>query len=161
MMLYLYVLDAQTDEKIPANVAKVTTADLKATKDWQTVWLSKAADQMPNKVALHRTDNGELWVLCHMRSTVKIGQLRLSIWRAPGTVTRTCCGKREHKKSIWVSQGLCSHMPLAFPLMRVFLAFWFSKRKPRNCWNIISGSLAQDRLVPTTPSGRLYGKTRR
>lgn len=60
MMLYLYVLDAQTDEKIPANVAKVTTADLKATKDWQTVWLSKAADQMPNKVALHRTDNGEL-----------------------------------------------------------------------------------------------------
>lgn len=59
-MLRLFVLDAQSDEQVPAYVADATDEDLKATKDWQTMWLTNAATQMPNKVALHRTDDGEL-----------------------------------------------------------------------------------------------------
>ena len=47
-------------QRIPASVDAASEADLKATRSWQTKWTSSAAKAMPNKVALHRTDNGEL-----------------------------------------------------------------------------------------------------
>lgn len=55
----LFVLDAGGSE-IPTYVAPATTADLQATAEWQTQWTSKVARNMPNKVALHRTDTDEL-----------------------------------------------------------------------------------------------------
>ncbi len=47
-------------DKIPVSVVPASQSDIKATKDWQTSWTSSAAKEMPNKVALHRTDDGEL-----------------------------------------------------------------------------------------------------
>ncbi len=59
-MLNLYVLDAVSDERIPASVSEATEYDLTATKDWQTSWTTPFARHLPNKVALRRSDNGEL-----------------------------------------------------------------------------------------------------
>lgn len=56
----LYVWSNDLSEAVPVIVAPATPEDLKKTEDWQTKWTSKAARAMPNKVALHRKDNGEL-----------------------------------------------------------------------------------------------------
>ena len=59
-MLNLYVLNAVSSEKIPAEIAPASKEDLAATHGWQTNWESAYARQLPNKVALHRKDNREL-----------------------------------------------------------------------------------------------------
>lgn len=56
----LYVWNSDSSETVPAVVVPATPEDLKNTANWQTQWTSKAARAMPNKVALHRKDNGEL-----------------------------------------------------------------------------------------------------
>ena len=58
--LRLYVWNADMSDKVPVSIAPASQSDLKATKDWQTKWTSAAAKEMPNKVALHRADDGEL-----------------------------------------------------------------------------------------------------
>ena len=58
--LKFYVWNADMSNKILASVDPAGEADFKATKGWQTKWTSKAAKEMPNKVALHRADDGEL-----------------------------------------------------------------------------------------------------
>ena len=55
----LFVLDIGGNE-VPTYVSPATAADLQATTKWQTKWTSKAAQDMPNKVALRRTDTNEL-----------------------------------------------------------------------------------------------------
>ena len=59
-MLDLFVRDAASDEKVSAVVDAATEQDLASTKDWQTSWETTFARGLPNKVALRRTDNGEL-----------------------------------------------------------------------------------------------------
>lgn len=59
-MLNLYVLDAVSSKKVPAEIDPASKEDLAATHDWQTNWESTYARQLPNKVALHREDNYEL-----------------------------------------------------------------------------------------------------
>ena len=59
-MLDLFVRDAVSDEKVPAVVNAATEQDLAPTKDWQTSRETTFARGLPNKVALRRTDNGEL-----------------------------------------------------------------------------------------------------
>lgn len=59
-MLDLFVLDTVSEEKIPAIVRAAVRQDLDATHDWQTSWNTPFALQLPNKVALCRSDNGEL-----------------------------------------------------------------------------------------------------
>lgn len=59
-MLDLFVLDAISNERIPADVEKATEQDFAATQNWQTSWNSTYAQTLPNKVALHRKDNDEL-----------------------------------------------------------------------------------------------------
>lgn len=59
-MLDLFVWDVASAEKIPAVVNAATEKDLAATKDWQTNWTTTFALDLPNKVALRRTDDGEL-----------------------------------------------------------------------------------------------------
>lgn len=57
--LKLFVLDIGGNE-VPTYVSHATAGDLQATTKWQTKWTSKAAQDMPNKVALRRTDTNEL-----------------------------------------------------------------------------------------------------
>lgn len=59
-MLDLFVLDAISNERIPADVEMATEQDFAATQNWQTSWNSIYAQTLPNKVALHRKDNDEL-----------------------------------------------------------------------------------------------------
>lgn len=59
-MLDLFVRDAVSGEKISTVVSPATEQDLAATRTWQTSWETPFAVQLPNKVALCRTDNGEL-----------------------------------------------------------------------------------------------------
>lgn len=59
-MLKLFVLDAQTKEKIWTVARAAKREDLIRTKNWQTDWTSDAASEMPNKVALCRADDGAL-----------------------------------------------------------------------------------------------------
>ncbi len=47
-------------EKIATQVSPAEQWDFECTQDWQTSWTSSNVAQMPNKVALHRVDNGEL-----------------------------------------------------------------------------------------------------
>lgn len=56
----LFVMDAGSGEKIPAVVREAPEQDLAATRDWQTSWKTPFAVELPNKVALHRADDGEL-----------------------------------------------------------------------------------------------------
>ena len=59
-MLDRFVLDAISNERIPADVEMATEQDFAATQNWQTSWNSTYAQTLPNKVALHRKDNDEL-----------------------------------------------------------------------------------------------------
>ena len=59
-MLELFVLDAISNERIPADVEMATEQDFAATQNWQTSWNSTYAQPLPNKVAVHRKDNNEL-----------------------------------------------------------------------------------------------------
>lgn len=59
-MLDLFVLDAALEKKVPVIVRAASEQDLAETHDWQTNWDTPYAFQLPNKVALCRTDNGEL-----------------------------------------------------------------------------------------------------
>lgn len=56
----LFVWNEDIAYKIPAMVRPATEMDFSQTKNWQTYWKSKAVSEMPNKVALCRSDNGEL-----------------------------------------------------------------------------------------------------
>ena len=58
-MLNLFVLEYVSNAKIPTVVKTATEQDLIATRDWQTVWTTPYAKQLPNKVALHRTKNDD------------------------------------------------------------------------------------------------------
>lgn len=59
-MLDLFVVDVASGGKIPAVVEVATEQDLAASKDWQTNWNTPFAVELPNKVALHQVDDGEL-----------------------------------------------------------------------------------------------------
>ena len=52
----LFVWNTDLSEKISATITPATSEDM----DWQTQWTSRAAREMPNKVALRRRDNAEL-----------------------------------------------------------------------------------------------------
>jgi hypothetical protein len=60
MKLNLFVWNQDATSKIPAVVKDATQEDFKNTKNWQTKWTSKAAKEMPNKVALRCRDSDEL-----------------------------------------------------------------------------------------------------
>lgn len=60
LLEHLFVWDYDFSEKIPVTVSPASPEDLENTADWQTRWTSRAARQMPNKVALRRADDSEL-----------------------------------------------------------------------------------------------------
>ena len=59
-ILDLFVWDAVSGEKVPVIVNAVTKQNLTVTMDWQTSWENVFMHGLPNKVALRRTDDGEL-----------------------------------------------------------------------------------------------------
>ena len=56
----LFVWNADLSEKIPTTITPATAKDLEQTTEWQTQWVSRAAQEMPNKAALRRMDDAEL-----------------------------------------------------------------------------------------------------
>lgn len=63
----LYVWNQDISETVPVVVTPASPEDLANTLNWQTQWTTKAVQAMPNKVALHRKDNGELLGLMSYR----------------------------------------------------------------------------------------------
>ena len=59
-MLDLFVMEETQEEKIPVLVEPATEQDMAKAQNWQTDWTTPFAAHLPNKVALHRKDNGEL-----------------------------------------------------------------------------------------------------
>lgn len=59
-MLDLFVIEEDSQMRIPAVMKTATESDFAQTSDWQTNWQSKYTSQLPNKVALHRKDTNEL-----------------------------------------------------------------------------------------------------
>ena len=58
--MILYVWNETLDTKVPVIVTPARPKDFEQTASWQTNWTSKTASDMPNKVALRRSDNNEL-----------------------------------------------------------------------------------------------------
>lgn len=58
--MQLFVWDETATEKIPAEIIPATDEDFANTVGWQTSWTTAAISAMPNKVALRRSDDGEL-----------------------------------------------------------------------------------------------------
>lgn len=65
--MQLFVWNDMMSEKIQVNVIPAADADFGLTQTWQTQWTSSAAQDMPNKVALHRCDDDELLGLMSYR----------------------------------------------------------------------------------------------
>lgn len=59
-MLDLFVIDPKSNSQIPVFVSPAKEEDLDSTSQWQTNWTTQYAQGLPNKVALHRTDDHEL-----------------------------------------------------------------------------------------------------
>lgn len=70
--LNLYVYHLPSGERVPVQVLPATSDDLASTIDWQTKWTSKAVRAFPNKVALKRSDDGELLGLMSFRKVDSI-----------------------------------------------------------------------------------------
>ena len=58
--MQLFVWNETMTRKISAEVTPASLEDFQNTADWQTLWTSQAVASMPNKVALRRSDDGEL-----------------------------------------------------------------------------------------------------
>lgn len=58
--MQLYVWDGTMTQKYAADIKLATADDFQNTTAWQTHWATPAIAAMPNKVALHRTETGEL-----------------------------------------------------------------------------------------------------
>ena len=58
--MQLYVWDGTMTQKYAADIKLATADDFQNTTAWQTHWTTPAIAAMPNKVALHRTETGEL-----------------------------------------------------------------------------------------------------
>ncbi|WP_317394499.1 hypothetical protein [Agathobaculum desmolans] len=59
-MLGLFVLDGGIQSKVSAVIRPASESDFALTSEWQTSWQSKFVAEMPNKVALCRSDTEEL-----------------------------------------------------------------------------------------------------
>jgi len=59
-MLDLFVINADSGEKLSASVRLATENDIASTENWQTDWSTPFATGLPNRVALYRVDNDEL-----------------------------------------------------------------------------------------------------
>lgn len=88
-MLHLFVVDADSGEKIAAVVREASEQDLAATRTWQTSWETPFAVKLPNKVALHRADDGELLGLVSYELDAAALAVELSMWKVLATATRT------------------------------------------------------------------------
>ena len=142
----LFVLDIGGNE-VPTYVSPATAGDLQATTKWQTKWTSKATQDMPNKVALRRTDTNELLGL--MAYAVDDAILAVEIIYVESADHSNANLLHEiggEKKYIGIAS--CSHMLCRFLWKTGMTAFLHLKRKPVNWWNTISASSAQVVWVP-------------
>lgn len=100
-MLYLFVLDAKSGDRVPVSVRPATDADLASTKSWQTDWTSPEAAQMPNKVALCRAENGELLGLMSYEVDQDALAVELIYMESAGHSNANLLHISGNQKSIW------------------------------------------------------------
>ncbi len=107
--LQLFVWNHDFSNQIPADIRPASDADL--TKTWQTLWTSRAAKQMPNKVALCRTDNSELWGLMSYELDQKGLAVEVIYIESAGHSNANLLRISGEEKSMWALRELCWPMP--------------------------------------------------
>ena len=115
-VLKLFVLDASSGEKVPVTVDTATEQDLAATQDWQTNWTTPYALSLPNKVALHRTDDGELLGLMSYELDEKgLAVEIISFERARPSTVNLLSAEWGHKKNNGIAKGFFVYAtPMSF-----------------------------------------------
>jgi hypothetical protein len=109
-MLDLFVLDAETGGKIPADVRPANTVDYAVTKVWQTNWTSEYVDALPNKVALYRRDNEELLGLMSYISDGKLLAVEIIYVESAAHSNANLLHKtRQEKKYIGIAKALFAY----------------------------------------------------
>ena len=143
----LFVLDIGGNE-VPTYVSPATAGDLQATTKWQTKWTSKATQDMPNKVALRRTDTNELLGLMAYAVDDAILAVEIIYVESADHSNANLLHKiGGEKKYIGIARHY-SHTLCRFLWKTDMTAFLHLKRKPVNWWNTISASSAQVMWVP-------------
>ena len=143
----LFVLDIGGNE-VPTYVSPATAGDLQATAKWQTKWTSKAAQNMPNKVALRRTDTNGLLGLMAYAVDDAILAVEIIYVESADHSNANLLHEIGGRRSTLASPGRCSHMLCRFLWKTGMTAFLYLKRKPVNWWNTISASSAQVLWAP-------------
>lgn len=152
-MLDLFVWDVASGEKIPAVVSAATEEDLTATKDWQTNWTTAFALGLPNKVALRRTEDGELLGLMSYELDEKgLAVEVIYMESARHSNANLLHAEGEHKRYYGIAR-LCSPMRCRYLWMRDLMASWYSKRKLVVCWTIMRVRLVHGGLRHTIRFG--------
>ena len=158
-MLNLYVLDAVSSKKVPAEIDPASKEDFAATHDWQTNWESTYARQLPNKVALHREDNYELLGLMSYELDERgLAVEVLYMESARHSNANLLHATGEAKRYIGIAKAML-HMPSGFPRKLDLTAYSFLRRKRANYWNTICANLARGRSGPMIRSVLFFGKT--
>ena len=122
-MLNLFVLEYASNAKIPTVVKTATEQDLIATRDWQTVWTTPYAKQLPNKVALHRTDNDELLGLMSYELDEDGLAVEILYLETPAIATLIFSIQRADRKSTSELQRRCLLTPYKFRWMQDLTEF--------------------------------------
>ncbi len=152
-MLDLFVINADSGEKLSASVRPATENDIASTGGWQTDWTSAFAAGLPNRVALYRVDNDELLGL--MSYELDQGSLAVEIIyieSAQHSNANLLHAEGGHKRYIGIAKALFAYaaqisIEAGFDGVLVF------GQKPVNCWTTIDGNLERGKLVPMILSG--------
>ena len=109
-MLDLFVWDTVSGGKVSAVVDVATEKDLAATKDWQTKWTTPFAIKLPNKVALRRTDDGELLGLMSYELDEKgLAVEILYVESARHSNANLLRAEGGHKRYVGIARALFAH----------------------------------------------------
>lgn len=157
-MLNLFVLDAEGD-KVPVYVSAATPDDLRATAKWQTQWTSKAALEMPNKVALRRTGTNELLgLMAYIVDGRSLAVEIVYVESVDHSNTNLLRVEGRPKKYIGIAKAPPLPMQYLFRLKMDMTGFWYSRQRRVNWWHTTSVNSAQAMPGPMVHSGWSFGR---
>ena len=143
----LFVWNTDLSEKISATITPATSDDLKQTMDWQTQWTSRAAREMPNKVALRRRDNAELLGLMSYELDEKGLAVEVIYLESAGHSNANLLHtKGGQKKYIGIAKAFFAYAA-AVSVEAGFGGVLFSRQKPLSCGNTIHFRISVRRRI--------------
>lgn len=146
-----FVTASETGNKVPIEIDKSTSADLAATKEsWQTDWTSEFIGDPALEKYTAKTESGEIVALGAYRETESSMFVYIEYIESHPESNPTLTAKRKYLDigrmmiAFGIQLSIDSGKMVLSPL----------KLRRMNLQNIISGTLAQFRSLPTNPVGR-------